>query len=557
MRTADAIVEILKREGTDTLFCFPTTSIIENAVAAGIRPIICRQERVGVDMADGYARVTNGKPPGVFAMQYGPGSENAFPGIATTFSDSVPVLFLPLAQAVDQSQIFPTFRSAVTYASVTKQVEEIRTPASTADVMRRAFNALKNGRKGPVMVEVPRDIVDLETGFDSPIYTPMRESLSAPDPRDVEDAAKLLVQAKCPVIIAGQGVLYAEASAELVQLAELLQAPVMTTVDGKSAFPEDHALALGSGGNTFTGQGRLFLYEKADLILGIGTGLNRHPLTTPPLPKGVKIIHATNDTRDLHKQHQTEVALLGDARLTLAHLILAVKDRLGGKRPNASPAAEIAAERAAWMKRWEAKLTSKESPITPYRVMSEFIRVVDPAGAIVTHDSGSPRDQLLPFYRATTPRGYLGWGKSHQLGTGLGLAMGAKVAAPDKFCVNFMGDAAFGMTGLDLETGVRAGIPSLTIVLNNNTMAIEIPHMKLSHDVHKARDLGGNFADLARSLGAWSERVSDPNDVANAILRARRATEDGKTCLLEVMTSAETAFSHRGGKKEGEGKGDH
>lgn len=557
MRTADAIVEILKREGTDTLFCFPTTSIIENAVAAGIRPIICRQERVGVDMADGYARVTNGKPPGVFAMQYGPGSENAFPGIATTFSDSVPVLFLPLAQAVDQSQIFPTFRSAVTYASVTKQVEEIRTPASTADVMRRAFNALKNGRKGPVMVEVPRDIVDLETGFDSPIYTPMRESLSAPDPRDVEDAAKLLVQAKCPVIIAGQGVLYAEASAELVQLAELLQAPVMTTVDGKSAFPEDHALALGSGGNTFTGQGRLFLYEKADLILGIGTGLNRHPLTTPPLPKGVKIIHATNDTRDLHKQHQTEVALLGDARLTLAHLILAVKDRLGGKRPNASPAAEIAAERAAWMKRWEAKLTSKESPITPYRVMSEFIRVVDPAGAIVTHDSGSPRDQLLPFYRATTPRGYLGWGKSHQLGTGLGLAMGAKVAAPDKFCVNFMGDAAFGMTGLDLETGVRAGIPSLTIVLNNNTMAIEIPHMKLSHDVHKARDLGGNFADLAQSLGAWSERVSDPNDVANAILRARRATEDGKTCLLEVMTSAETAFSHRGGKKEGEGKGDH
>lgn len=557
MRTADAIVEILKREGTDTLFCFPTTSIIENAVAAGIRPIICRQERVGVDMADGYARVTNGKPPGVFAMQYGPGSENAFPGIATTFSDSVPVLFLPLAQAVDQSQIFPTFRSAVTYASVTKQVEEIRTPASTADVMRRAFNALKNGRKGPVMVEVPRDIVDLETGFDSPIYTPMRESLSAPDSRDVEDAAKLLVQAKCPVIIAGQGVLYAEASAELVQLAELLQAPVMTTVDGKSAFPEDHALALGSGGNTFTGQGRLFLYEKADLILGIGTGLNRHPLTTPPLPKGVKIIHATNDTRDLHKQHQTEVALLGDARLTLAHLILAVKDRLGGKLPNASPAAEIAAERAAWMKRWEAKLTSKESPITPYRVMSEFIRVVDPAGAIVTHDSGSPRDQLLPFYRATTPRGYLGWGKSHQLGTGLGLAMGAKVAAPDKFCVNFMGDAAFGMTGLDLETGVRAGIPSLTIVLNNNTMAIEIPHMKLSHDVHKARDLGGNFADLAQSLGAWSERVSDPNDVANAILRARRATEDGKTCLLEVMTGAETAFSHRGGKKEGEGKGDH
>ena len=550
MRTADAIVDILKREGTTTLFCFPTTSIIENAVAAGIRPVICRQERVGVDMADGYARVTNGKPPGVFAMQYGPGSENAFPGIATAYSDSVPILFLPLAQAVDQSQIFPTFRSAVTYASILKNVEEIRTPGSVTDIMRRAYSALMYGRKGPVMVECPRDIVDKETGFDSPDYTPIRPSISAPDPRDVDDAAKLLIAAKCPVILAGQGVLYAEASDELVQLAELLQAPVMTTVDGKSAFPEDHALSIGSGGNTFSGPGRMILYTKADLILGIGTGLNRHPLTTPPLPKGVPVIHATTDTRDLHKTTHTEVALLGDARLTLASLVAAVKDRLGGKLPNASPAAEIAAERAAWLKRWEAKLTSAEAPITPYRVMHEFTRVIDPAGAIVTHDSGSPRDQLLPFYRATTPRGYLGWGKSHQLGTGLGLAIGAKVAAPDKFCVNFMGDAAFGMTGLDIETAVRAGIPSCTIVLNNNTMAIEIPHMKLSHDVHKARDLGGNFAGVARDLGAWSERVSDPNDVAAAILRAKRATEEGKTCLLEFVTSAETAFSHRGGKAE-------
>ena len=267
MRAADAIAEILKREGVTTLFCFPTTSIIENAVAAGIRPIICRQERVGVDMADGYARVTNGKPAGVFAMQYGPGSENAFPGIATAYSDSAPVLFLPLAQARDSSQIFPTFQSHRTYASVTKQVEEIRLPESTPAVMRRAFNALKNGRMGPVMVEVPRDLVDLDIGSDVLDYTPMRQTISAPDPRDADDAAKMLLAANCPVILAGQGVLYAEASDELVELAELLQAPVMTTVDGKSAFPEDHALALGSGGNTFTGPGRVWLQTRSSMDL--------------------------------------------------------------------------------------------------------------------------------------------------------------------------------------------------------------------------------------------------------------------------------------------------
>jgi len=547
MRTADAIVEVLKREGVSTLFCFPTTSLIENAVAAGIRPIICRQERVGVDMADGFARVTNGKPPGVFMMQYGPGSENAFPGIATTFSDSVPVLFLPLAHARDQSQIFPTFSSNRTYASVTKQAEEIIVPHATTSAMRRAFNALRNGRPGPVMVEVPRDIVDLDAGEDAASYRPVPPTISAPNHQDVDAAAQLLLAASHPMILAGQGVLYAEASDELTELADLLQAPVMTTVDGKSAFPEDHPLALGSGGNTFNGPGRLFLHKKADLIFGIGCGFTKHPLTTPTLPRNVPIIHATNDSRDLHKSYHTEVALLGDAKLTLICLIAAVKDRLGGKILNRSPAAELAAEREAWLARWNAKLTSAETPMTPYRVMSEFIRVVDPAEAIVTHDSGSPRDQLLPFYRATRPRGYLGWGKSHQLGTGLGLIIGAKVAAPDKFCVNFMGDAAFGMTGLDLETAVRAGIPSLTIVLNNSTMAIEIPHMKLSHEKHKARDLGGKYADLAKDLGAWSERVADPGDIANAILRAKRATEDGQTALLEFMTSAETAFSHRNG----------
>lgn len=547
MKTADTIVEILRREGVSTIFCFPTTPLIENAVAAGIRPIICRQERVGVDMADGFARVTNGRPPGVFMMQYGPGSENAFPGIATTFSDSVPVLFLPLAHAREQSQVFPTFRSSRTYASVTKQAEEILVPEATAGAMRRAFSALRNGRPGPVMVEVPRDIVNLDAGAEGESYRPLRPSVSAPDERDVDEAAKRLVAAACPLILAGQGVLYAEASAELVELADLLQAPVMTTVDGKSAFPEDHPLALGSGGNTFTGPGRLFLHTKADVIFGIGCGFTKHPLSTPALPPGVPILHATNDPRDLHKSYQTDVSMLGDAKLTLVSLIAAVRDRLGGKLPNRSPAAEIAAEREAWLGRWNARLGSRDTPMTPYRVMSEFIRVVDPAAAIVTHDSGSPRDQLLPFYRATRPRGYLGWGKSHQLGTGLGLIIGAKVAAPDKFCVNFMGDAAFGMTGLDLETAVRAGVPSLTIVLNNSTMAIEIPHMKLSHDRHKARDLGGNYADLARDLGAWSERVGDPADVADAILRAKRATEDGRTALLEFITSAETAFSHRNG----------
>ncbi len=543
MIVMDAIAEILKREGISTLFCFPTTPIIEAAVAAGLTPVICRQERVGVDMASGFARTANGRPPAVFAMQYGPGAENAYPGIASAYSDSAPILFLPLGHPREVAHVFPMFNSTRSFASVTKQVEPITLPDQTEAVMRRAFNGLRNGRLGPVMVEVPTDVVKARIDRE-PDYRTVSEVRSAPDPRDIEAAAKLLVDARAPLLYAGQGVLYAEASAELTQLAELLQAPVMTSVDGKSAFPEDHSLAVGTGGIVFTGHGQAAL-KAADVILGIGCSFTPHRITSPAIASEKRVIHATNDARDLNKSVSAEVGILGDAKLVLAALVAAVADRLGKTRRGPEAAQAIAKVRESWLADWQAKLTSRERPINPYRVIAEFMRVVDPKDAIVTHDSGSPRDQILPFYRATRPRGYMGWGKSHQLGTGLGLTIGAKIAAPSKFCVNFMGDAAFGMTGLDFETAVRAGVPILTVVLNNSTMAIEIPHMKLSHERHNARDLGGNYAAIARELGGWSERVDDPEQVADAFRRARRATENGQAALLEFITSAETAFSHR------------
>ncbi|MBV9828320.1 MAG: thiamine pyrophosphate-requiring protein [Alphaproteobacteria bacterium] len=544
MQVMDAITEILKREGMTTMFCFPTTPIIEAAVAGGLRPVICRQERVGVHMADGFARVTNGRPAGVFAMQYGPGAENAFAGIASAYSDSTPLLLLPLGHPRDTAQMFPLFNSTRTYASVTKHVEPVHMPEHAVPAMRRAFNALKNGRPGPVMLEIPTDVMTAEFEGNQVDYTVVKQVRSAADEDDIDAAAKLLIAAKAPVLIAGQGVLYAEASPELMQLAELLELPVMTTTDGKSAFPEDHDLALGSGGVVYTGHGRSLLFD-SDVIFAIGTSLTRHNISTPIIPEGKRIIHATNDTRDLYKANDTEIPILGDAKLVLAQLVEAVKDRLGKKTHATGAKKKIAGLKAEWLGRWEAKLRSTERPICPYFVMSEFQRVIPSEDAIVTHDSGSPRDQLLPFYVAKKPRGYMGWGKSHQLGTGLGLAIGAKVGAPDKMCVNFMGDAAFGMTGLDFETAVRCGVPICTVVLNNASMAIEIPHMKLSHEKHRARDLGGSYAALARDLGGWSERVDDPSQIGEAILRARRQTEEGRACLLEFITSQETAFSRR------------
>jgi len=546
MLVMDAITEILKREGISTLFCFPTTPIIEAAAAAGIRPVICRQERVGVHMADGCARVMNGRPAGVFAMQYGPGAENAFAGIASAYSDSTPILLLPLGHPRETAQMFPLFNSTRSYASVTKQVEPVNMPEHAVGAMRRAFNALKNGRSGPVMVEVPADVMIAEFPGNDVHYETVRRTRSAADPTDIEDAAKMLLAAKCPMIIAGQGVLYAEACDELLALAELLDAPVMTTTDGKSAFPEDHALALGSGGTVYSGHGRHFLHA-CDVIYAVGTSLTKHNISTPIIPDGKEIIQVTNDSRDLNKAHPTALPILADAKLALGQLIEAVRDRLGKKAHDTGARPVIAKLKAEWLERWHGKLRSTERPINPYFVMSEFMRVIPSEDAIVTHDSGSPRDQLLPMYVTKKPRGYMGWGKSHQLGTGLGLAIGAKVAAPDKMCVNFMGDAAFGMTGLDFETSARCGIPITTIVLNNSTMAIETHAMAFSHEKYRTRDLGGNYANLGRDLGGWSERVDDPGEVGAAILRARKANENGEAALLEFITSAETAFSHRRG----------
>jgi acetolactate synthase-1/2/3 large subunit len=544
MKVIDAIAEIMKREGVQFLSCYPTTPIIEACAAVDIRPYLCRQERVGAGIADGYSRVTNGKPIGVFAMQYGPGAENAFPGVATAYSDSTPMLVLPLGHQRDRAQVFPLFSSARTYASVTKSVETLNLAGEVSEVMRRAFSLLKMGRPGPVMVEIPADVALEEVPESALHYTAVKATRPAGNPSDITEAARVLLESRSPVIHAGQGVLYAEATDELMELAELLEVPVMTTLEGKSAFPEDSPLALGSGSGVMSRPVYHFLRD-ADVLFAVGTSLTKHGMATT-IPPGKTIIHVTNDERDLNKNYETQHPILGDAKLVLRQFIDAVKDLHGGKAPERSGiTTEIARVREEWLKEWMPKLTSDETPLNPYRVMWDFMQTVDAKEAIVTHDSGSPRDQLMPFYRATAPRSYLGWGKSHALGTGLGLMMGAKLAAPDKFCVNFMGDAAFGMTGLDFETAVRTGIPITTIVLNNSAMAIERHALVVSHERYRARDIGGNYADMGRAMGGYAERVEKPDEIVPAIRRARQHNEAGRAVLLEFITSQEINFSHR------------
>ena len=545
MNTIEAISEILKREGVEYLSCFPTTPVIEAAAAAGIRPIVCRQERVGVGIADGYSRVTDGEVPGVFAMQYGPGAENAYPGVATAFSDSTPMLLLPLGHPRERQGIIPHFNSVANYAGVTKHIEQINMASRTSQVMRRAFAGMHQGRVGPVMVEIPADVALEEVDETAFFWSQkVRRVASQGNPTDVEAAARALCGARYPVIHAGQGVLYARAYDELVELAELLQIPVMTTLLGKSSFPETHSLSLGSGTGVMSGPVYHFV-RRSDVMFGIGCSFTRHGMSMN-IPPGKTLIHATNDPRDINKDYDVDYPIVGDAKLVLRQMIDACRELVGDTRKNdESTTREIRSERDAWLNDWAHKLNDSGTPINPYRVIKEFMQTVPPGEAIITHDSGSPRDQIMPFYRSQGPRSYLGWGKSHGLGTGLGLVMGAKLAKPEKVCVNFMGDAAFGMTGLDFETAARSGIPIITVVLNNSTMAVETGAMATSHELYGTRDLGGNYADMGRAMGGYAERIEDPSDISAAFTRARQQTEEGRAVLLEFITSAEVDTSHK------------
>jgi acetolactate synthase-1/2/3 large subunit len=544
MRVWDGLAQILVKEGVEQLFCFPSTPLIDAAAVSGIRPYVCRQERVGVGMADGFARMTSGRRTGVFAMQSGPGSENAYPGVATAFADSSPVVLLPQGLPKERASLSPNFDSARAFAAVTKSFERVPAPELLVPAMRRAFHQLRSGRPGPVMVEIPSDVGALEVA-DISNYVPVSRSRSAADPADVDRAAETLLAAAHPLILAGAGVLYAEASEELTELAVLSASPVATTVGGKSSFPENHPLSIGVAGLT-AGDHAVAFWRQADVILAVGASLTRGSILTPNVPAGAKLIHCSNDPRDIGKSYFVEHGLVGDAKLVLSQLVEAVRDRTAGRthRDVDSVAHEIAAARAAWLSEWKPRLESQATPIDSYRVIHDFMSEVDPADAVVTHDSGGPRDQLVPFYVSTVPRSYIGWGKSHALGTGVGLAMGAKAAAPDRLCVHFMGDAAFGMTGLDLETAVRSGLPTLSIVLNNGAMAVETASLARSHEMYRSRALGGDYTAVARGLGLYAERVERPSEIVPALRRARSEMDNGNAALLEFITADEAAFSN-------------
>ena len=543
MNTLQAVARILKTEGVEWVACFPSNNLIEAVAKEGIRPIMFRQERGAIMAADGFSRMHNRQKFGVIITQGGPGSENCMGGLAQAFSDNIPVLYLPGGPALSQHSVQPNFSPVRTYSTVSTYGEVIWKADMTASVMRRAFHHLRNGRPGPVIVEIPADVGTQEVPDAALHYQPPKRSAQAPSAGDVKDALRLLLGAKKPLIWSGMGTLMAEASAELQELAELLEIPVYCTMPGKSGFDERHPLALGSGSSATGLHARRWIQE-CDVLLGLGSSLTRTSYGQP-IPDGKTMIHNTESIEDINKDYFVAVGLPGDTKLTIQMLIDEVKGQLGknGRKGQSNVAAEIAEIKQQWLSEWTDLLNSNEVPISTYRVIGELERTLDKEKSIVTHDAGAPRDSIMPFFTATVPHSYVGWGKTTHLGYGIPLMIGTKLAKPDKFCLNFMGDGAFGMSGLDIETSVRAGAPITTVVLNNGDMATYPGGYPIARKEFNVTGMTGDYAKIAEGLGAVGITVTRPEEVAPALKRAQQLNAEGKTVLLDIHSNMEARRS--------------
>ena len=536
MTGADLLVKILKAEGVRQCLCFPMTPIIEAMARAGLRVITTRQERVAGNMADGVSRSTNGREIGVFTVQALAGSENAFAGVAQAHTDSTPLLFLPGHPGTSYVDQPPTFDSKANYAATTKMAQKVLAADHMPIKLRQAFTALRSGRPQPVMLELPGDVCAAEVNG-APEYTPVRRIRSAADEGAVREAAERLLAAETPLIWAGQGVLYAEASDELREVAELLGAPAMTTLQGKSAIPEAHPLAAGVGALSTTAMAAHYL-QASDCVLAVGSSLTRAPFT-PAIPDGKTIIHATVDPIDINKEYATALGMVADAKLFLGQLAAELRRHVGeGRTEQRAETAEVIARiKREWHAEYEPLFADDSAPINGYRMMRELWSVLDPETSMLTHESGASRDIQSVFYESGPPRSYLGWGQSSQLGFSLGLAMGAKLANPDKLVVNVMGDAAVGMTGMDWETASRNNIPILTVIKHDSIFSgydRNIPEASARFDANRQQ---GDYATIAASLGCHAEKVTEPAALRPALERAIRATGEGQPAVVDVITA--------------------
>ncbi len=532
-----------------------------------IRVIMPRHEQAAVHIADGYCRV-KGEPLAVFTS-IGAGASNTAIGLATAYVDSIPLLLLigethtymrgvGVLQEIERQHWSDMPR--MLYPSV-KRAWRIDSAGQLPRAIGQAFNAMRTGRPGPALVDLPMnvqaDTVDLPELPEPRSRRP--HDRPAGDPQAIRRAAEALIGAKRPVIVAGGGVSLSGAEAELLQLAEHLGICVVSTMQGKGVFPEDHLLyAWHMGANATTCGNHMTV--NADVLLAVGVrfadkaACSYRPGASFSIPP-TRLIHADIDPFEIGKNYSVEVGIVGDAKAVLGSLAEAVKALTPVQDwKDSAYTSEIAEQVALW---WEHNRELRESdhaPVTMGRAIAEVRKVLPPEGIVLT-SSGNVQAQVfqeMPFTRSHT---YLAAGGFSTMGWSFPAAMGAKLAAPNAPVVAMVGDGDFLMTFQEIATAVQYNIPVVAIVLNNQgwqairdlqTIAYGEASVYATMFERDGQPLTPHIADAARAFGAHAVRISRPDEVAPAL---REALALGRPAVIEVMV--DMGFGTSGGLAPG------
>jgi len=537
MSGARALVEALEKREVKVIFGIPGGAVLDICEAlanSNIRTILTRHEQCAAHAADGYARAS-GKV-GVCMATSGPGATNLVTGIATAYMDSSPIVALTgqVPRRLIGRDAFQEADIIGITCPITKHNFQVERASDIPLIIEKAFQIASSGRPGPVLVDIPKDVqselADVEADRDP--EDAFRQPNHSPHPLQVKRAVELLAAAERPMIIAGGGVIASNASEELLAVAELLMAPVATTLMGKGAIPENHPLATGLLGMHGTVASNNLIQE-ADVVLAVGIRFSDR--TTGKMDEfcpDAKIIHIDIDAAEIGKNVEADVPIVADAKKALQEIYKLLQAKTA-KKERTTLMAKI--------KEFKEQLEGKancESELKPPRLMVE-IRQLLPEDAIITTEVGQNQMWAAIYLKVYKPRTFISSGGLGTMGFGFPASLGAKVAHPEVPVVDIAGDGSFIMTEQDLATSVEENIPVTVVVLNNSVLGMVAQWQRIFYNRrYFAVNLGRvpDFVKLAEAYGAQGFRVQTLEEFSSAFKKAVRSEV---TTVIDVPISPE------------------
>ena len=526
---AQALVKTLELEGVEIIFGYPggVALPIFDALfdSEKIRTILPRHEQGGVHMADGYARAT-GKT-GVALVTSGPGATNTVTGIANAYMDSIPIVVFTaqVASSVIGTDAFQESDITGITLPVTKHNYLVKDPAEIPEIVREAFHVASTGRPGPVLIDVPVDMGRAEIDFEWPehVNLPGYKPTLKGHSRQIKEAANLISKARRPLLYAGGGVLASGGAKELKELAELMQLPVVTTLMGKGAFPEDHHLFIGMPG-MHGAKYTNYTITETDLLIAVGVRFDdRVTGKLSAFASKAKVIHVDIDPAEIGKNKAVDVPIVGDAKPVLAALVGELR------KMGAEPKTE-AWVRAIddWRKQFPLHYADSDEVVMPERVVETIERLTAGTKRVICTEVGQNQMWACQYTRITEPRGWVSSGGLGTMGFGLPSAIGAQFGRPDHLVIDIAGDGSIQMNSQEMATAAVNELPVKVVILNNGYLGMVRQWQELFYDHRYATSTlvqdCPDFVKLAQAYGWTGMRIEKPADL-EAGLKLAFATE--------------------------------